>query len=112
MDEAGIASRLFEIVRQRLQVQGGGTVEKIVVRCGKLELIDRNALVTSWRQVCAGTELENSPLELHLDTAVARCQMCRNEFELEPYTRACPRCRCEQFSIVHQPPVLESLFIS
>jgi len=108
LHEQQLAEKLYRILQTYLPPDSSRRLRKIVVRCGQLDKVDSDRLGRCWHAVAAGPAYQASHIELHYDPPGAKCTDCNHAFELSEDTSCCPRCGCEQFVIVHQPPTLET----
>jgi len=109
--ERRLAQRIYSILQQYVPAEDSRRLRKVVVRCGEMDALDADRLAASWPEVAVGPAYRDSYIELHRDEAEARCVHCNHVFPVADRTSACPRCGHEQFSIVHQPPRIETFVL-
>jgi len=108
-EEKMLAQKIHEIMNTELHsVNGRRKLRKIIVRCDDTDMLDIEKLNESWRQVATESIYDASHIELHHDPLFGKCLVCNEEFELDDDTSRCPRCHCEQFKIIHEPPTIET----
>jgi len=107
--EQQLAARIYELLRDVIDPEYEKKLRKVIVRCGELEPLDIKLLNQEWSQVAQGPAYQGSFIELHREESQARCNLCSHVFALADSTSKCPRCKHEQFTIVHETPTIEAI---
>jgi hydrogenase nickel incorporation protein HypA/HybF len=91
MHELSIAVSIVDGVLEELERQkGGGEVEAVHLRVGRLSGVDKDALMFSYGVACEGTRLERSRLVVEDVEVAIFCSACGSE---RP-TRSFPQLTC------------------
>jgi Zn finger protein HypA/HybF involved in hydrogenase expression len=106
-DEQTLAKKIHEVMKQQL-VNGEGRLRKVLIRCDEMGRLDAGRLNDHWHQIATEPIFESSFIEVHADPPFGRCVLCKEEFELDDNTSRCPHCHCEQFTVVHELPTIET----
>ena len=106
--EETLAEKIYHVMQAYLPAEGPQRLKKVVVRCGELDAIDLGQLNHCWTTAATGSAYRDSRLEIVREGAVGRCLTCNQTFEIGDHTSACPRCGCEQFTIMHPVPTIET----
>lgn len=93
MHELSIATRLIEIVSERVAEAGGGRVTAVTIRVGRLTCVHEDALRFSFTLAREGTPLAQAELRIVAVPVSIWCPPCGREFELAGIqSLACPHC--------------------
>jgi hydrogenase nickel incorporation protein HypA/HybF len=76
------------------------------VSCGKLYVINDEALAFAFEAIARGTICENVKLEIEHKPIEAKCKSCGTIFDIETNNGKCPECRGEAFELEPDPPLL------
>lgn len=93
MHELSIALSIVDIATEAVQNNGGGTVEVLYLKLGKLSGVVKDALLSTWEIACAGTQIEGSQLVIEEVPVVIHCSSCDADRTLHSINRfICPVC--------------------
>lgn len=93
MHELSIATRLIEIVAERVAEEGGGRVTAVTIRVGRLTCVHEDALRFGFEIAREGTPLALAELRIVSVPVSVWCPACDREFELAGIqSLACPHC--------------------
>jgi hydrogenase nickel incorporation protein HypA/HybF len=93
MHELSIAISIVQIAAEAAENNGGGTVESLYLKLGKLSGVVKEALLFSWDLACAGTPIEGARLVIEEVPITARCVACEADRTLVSVNDlACPVC--------------------
>ena len=76
MHELSIALSIVDIATEAARRNGGGTVEALYLRLGKLSGVAKEALLFSWELACADSPIEGSRLVIEEVPIVVHCASC------------------------------------
>jgi Zn finger protein HypA/HybF involved in hydrogenase expression len=107
VDEETLARKIHEVMTNEL-ASAHGRLRKVVIRCESIGVPDAVLLNEHWRRIATEPVFESSFIEVHADPPFGRCALCHLEFEIDEETSRCPKCSCEQFTLVHEPPTIET----
>jgi Zn finger protein HypA/HybF involved in hydrogenase expression len=106
IDEKTLAAKIHEVMKA--QIAGTGRLRKISISCDEMGGLNTGLLNNYWQQIATEPVFKSSFIEVHANPPFARCLMCNEEFELDDNTARCPHCHCEQFTVVHELPTIET----
>ena len=93
MHELSIALSIVDIATEAAEKNGGGKVEAVYLRVGKLSGVVKDALLFSWELACADTSIKGSRLVIEEVPIVVHCGSCDADRTLDSITRlVCPVC--------------------
>ena len=93
MHELSIALSIVDIATEAARKNGGGTVEALYLRLGKLSGVAKDALLFSWEIACADTPIKGSRLIIEEVPVVVHCSSCDADRTIDPTDDfACPVC--------------------
>ena len=93
MHELSIALSIVDIATEAAEKHGGGTVEALYLKLGKLSGVVKDALLFSWELACAGTPIEGSRLVIEEVPVVVHCGSCNADRMLDSINNfICPVC--------------------
>lgn len=92
MHELSIVLSIVDLSEQEVKKNNAEKVVEIELEIGKLSGIEPYALDFAWDQAIVNTVLENAQRKTKYIGAVAVCQDCGKEFELENIYDECPYC--------------------
>lgn len=92
MHELSIATSILEAVQSEAGRRPGTRFTKVGVRIGELAGVDTDSLTFGWEAITTDTEWEHLLLEVERTAWVNRCTACKEEFRVENYQTACPKC--------------------
>jgi hydrogenase nickel incorporation protein HypA/HybF len=94
MHELSIALSIVNIAVETLEKNGGGKVERLYLKLGKLSGVVKDALLFSWELACADTLLEGSCLVIEEIPIAVYCSVCNADRRLEAANNFfCPVCQ-------------------
>jgi Zn finger protein HypA/HybF involved in hydrogenase expression len=106
VDEITLARKIHEVMKE--QLAGTGRLRKISISCDEMGGLNTALLNDCWHRIATEPVFKSSFIEVHANPPFARCLMCKEEFELDDNTARCPHCHCEQFTVVHELPTIET----
>ncbi len=92
MHELSIAMNIVEIVEEEAHKAQATEVCEVVLQIGSLSGILPDALEFALPEAVRGGMLEKTLFTLEIVIAVAVCEECCNEFELQDHVKICPFC--------------------
>jgi hydrogenase nickel incorporation protein HypA/HybF len=92
MHEVGIASSLLECVAAEAEKHPGAQLISVCVRIGELSNVDKDALDFAFEALTRDTDLENLKLIVEWCPRRQRCTACAEQFAVQEYELACPKC--------------------
>ena len=105
VNEQTLAQKIYQIMKEQFT---HGRLRKVVIRCDSMNQMDVSRLNSYWHQIATDLNFQSSHIEVHHDPPFGKCLVCNEEFELSDETARCPRCRHEQFRIIHESPTIET----
>jgi len=91
MHELSIALSMMDRIREEA-ARHSGAVRSVQVKIGVLSGVDTEALRFAWEIARAGTELEQTELQIESVSLRVRCPECGEVYSPEIFSLACPRC--------------------
>lgn len=93
MHELSIAIRVIGLAEEHLRAAGGGRVERVTLRVGRLAAVEAAALQTACETAAADTPLEQAEVRIVEVPVRIWCPSCRREVDLPGLVPlACPEC--------------------
>ena len=93
MHELSIALSIVDIAAETVKTNGGGRVEALYLKLGRLSGVVKDSLLFSWDIACAGTPIEGSRLVIEEVPIVVHCRSCDADRTLDSINRFfCPVC--------------------
>ena len=84
---------IVDIAVEAAEKNGGGTVESLYLKLGKLSGVVRDSLLFSWDLACAGTPLEGARLVIEEVPVKVHCILCDADRTLDSANDlSCPVC--------------------
>ncbi|MFZ9035522.1 MAG: hydrogenase maturation nickel metallochaperone HypA [Francisellaceae bacterium] len=100
MHELSLCRHLIQLVEKQLEdVPVSRVVEKVMLRCGSLAVVDVSAMSFWFPVVTESTRLKGARLEIVEDKAMARCGNCDLEFTIKSLIETCPFCQNQNLEI-------------
>lgn len=100
MHEIGIASSILECVAEEAAKHPDAQLISVCVRIGELSNIDQDALDFAFEALTRDTELEHVKLVVEWCPRRQRCTVCSEEFAVQDYELACPKCGSPQTACI------------
>ena len=92
MHELTIVWNIMKIAEEQVIKHNCAVVESIDLDIGDLAGIEMEAFLFAWKSALGGTVLENAQLKINQIGALAKCNECNQQFELEDLYEVCPNC--------------------
>ena len=93
MHELSIAMSMVEMATEEAARHGGGKVDALYLKLGRLSGVVKDALLFSWEVACEGTPLAGSRLVIEEVPIVVHCPNCGDNKQLEAINAIyCPVC--------------------
>jgi len=93
MHELSIALSIVDLATEAADKNGGGKVEALYLKLGKLSGVMKDSLLFSWDLACAGTRIEGARLVVEELPVTVHCGSCETERMLDSINSfACPIC--------------------
>jgi hydrogenase nickel incorporation protein HypA/HybF len=93
MHELSIALSIVDIATEAARKNGGGTVEALYLRLGKLSGVAKDALLFSWELASADTPIKGSRLIIEEVPVVVHCTLCDADRTIDSTDNfECPVC--------------------
>jgi hydrogenase nickel incorporation protein HypA/HybF len=93
MHELSIAVSIVEMAEQESARHGGGKVQVVHLRLGKLSGVVKEALLSSYEMACAATPLEGSQLRIEEIPVEVFCPDCKASRPVASlFSMVCPEC--------------------
>ena len=100
MHEVGIASSILECVSAEAQKHLGAQILSVCVRVGELSNVDKAALDFAFEALTRGTDLDRLKLVVEWCPRRQKCTACSEEFAVQDFELACPRCGSLQTTLI------------
>ncbi len=107
-NEKILAEKIHKIILNEISDNDERRLSKVIISCDATDSIDIKILNEHWHQMATEPQLLKSHIEIQHRQQLVRCILCNRDFELDEQTLICPFCHCEQFKIIHKPPVIEA----
>lgn len=105
MHEASIAQSLFEVILAETKKQNAKPLSA-KISCGAFSGVNNEVLSFAFEAISKGTVCEGLTLEIEQKPIQARCKKCNNTFTFDVHQPSCPKCRCEDFELLPDAPLL------
>lgn len=92
MHELSIAMSIVEICTEEARKAEATKVTRVELEVGSLSGIEVEALEFSWDVAVQNSLVEGSKLTIQKTQAIARCNECKKEFEVDNFYSICPFC--------------------
>ena len=92
MHELSIVMSIVDIAEEEAAKANVKSFDTIVLEIGTLSGIVMEALDFAWPDAVSNTVLDRAYREIHHVSAVAKCNDCSCEFEVQTLYEACPDC--------------------
>ena len=92
MHEFSIAQSVVALACEEADKAGACRVLKVGLEVGVLSGVVPESLEFCFPVACRQTKAEGAELEIHVESAQARCRSCGAEFAVEDLIFACPEC--------------------
>jgi hydrogenase nickel incorporation protein HypA/HybF len=110
MHEYSLISALMRELEQRRLAEGADRLLAIRLEVGEFAGVEPELLRSAFRQLTAGTWLEQTTIELHAVPLSARCDGCGHEFPVRRFQFVCPSCCATAVTVVRgEELMLESI---
>ncbi|MCF6765678.1 hydrogenase maturation nickel metallochaperone HypA [Thiotrichales bacterium 19S3-7] len=91
MHEFSICQSIIQIVSNQLETESP-KVEKIILTIGQLAAIDTESLKFWFPVAARNTKVDSAELDISISKGRAKCQTCKQKFDLEKLYQACTFC--------------------
>ena len=108
INEKTLVGKIYEVMKHQLASETGRLRKVMIHYDPSVDSIDSIKINELWQEIAVEPIFESSHIEVHSEPPGGRCLLCNQEFELDSNTSRCPFCHCEQFKIIHEPPVIET----
>jgi hydrogenase nickel incorporation protein HypA/HybF len=93
MHELSIALSIVDIASEAAAKNGGGKVEALYLKLGKLSGVVKDSLLFAWDLACEGTPIAGSRLVIEEIPVVVHCKACDADHTVDTImSSACPVC--------------------
>ncbi len=92
MHELSIVMSIVEIAEEEAAKADVKRFDTIVLEIGTLSGVVMEALDFAWSSAVSNTVLDGAQKEIHSIAAVAKCNDCNCEFDVQTLYEACPEC--------------------
>jgi hydrogenase nickel incorporation protein HypA/HybF len=92
MHELSLVNAMLDIVAEYAGRRGFRKVNSLKLSCGRLSCIEPEALHFAFSIQSQGTTAAGASLELEVLPVVISCLACAQDFDVDAYPAACPRC--------------------
>ncbi|NLE29169.1 MAG: hydrogenase maturation nickel metallochaperone HypA [Phycisphaerae bacterium] len=106
--EETLVKQIYQVMKHQLAHEKGRLRKVMIHYDSSADSIDPEKLNRLWKEIAVEPIFESSHIEVHSEAPGGCCLLCNQEFELDATTACCPFCHCEQFKIIHEPPVIET----
>jgi hydrogenase nickel incorporation protein HypA/HybF len=100
MHEAGIAQAALGHIVEQSRIHGRGRATRVVLRIGALSGVDPEALRFALEAILPDSPVAGACVEFELVSALARCPVCRTEFQPGASLFECPACKALGATVV------------
>ena len=101
MHELSVALSIMDIATEAAKENGGGKVEALYLKLGRLSGVVKDALLFSWEVACADTSLKGSRLVIEEVPIVIHCSTCSEDRTVDSLNGFdCPVCHEPAAAIV------------
>jgi len=105
MHEATIAQSLFEVISSEVKKQNSKPVSAKIT-CGAFSGINNEALSFAFEAISKDTDCEGLKLDIEQKPIQAKCKKCAGVFPLDLHKPNCPNCRCDDFELLPDAPLM------
>ncbi|MFH1370962.1 MAG: hydrogenase maturation nickel metallochaperone HypA [Planctomycetota bacterium] len=105
MHEATIAQSVLAAISAEAKKQNARPVAARI-SCGVFNGVNDEVLRFAFEAISKNTACEGLKLNIEQKPIQARCKKCDNIFALELHEPGCPKCRCEDFELLPDAPLL------
>jgi hydrogenase nickel incorporation protein HypA/HybF len=93
MHELSIALSIVDLATDAADKNGGGKVEALYLKLGKLSGVGKDSLLFSWDLACSGTRIEGARLVIEDVPVTVHCSFCERERTIDSINNfTCPVC--------------------
>ena len=100
MHELSIAQSIVEIVEEEALKNDVNVVTEVEVEVGTLSGIEPDALEFAWEVASVEGIAKGSRMIIRKVQARGRCSDCSEEFDVENFFEACPKCKNPWFDVI------------
>lgn len=108
MHELGIASSIFDIVKQYVPEKRAGQVRRVRVRVGEMAGVVPDSLLMCFDAVVANTPYRSAALDIEQVPMTGECAACGAAFSMAQPVFRCPVCRGIHVSLLSGRELLVS----
>jgi Zn finger protein HypA/HybF involved in hydrogenase expression len=108
IDEQALVKRVYEVMKRQLGNTQGHLRKVLIHYDSSTDSFDSAKINELWQEIAIEPVFESSHIEIHAESPNGRCLLCNQDFELDSTTLRCPHCHCEQFKVIHDPPMIET----
>jgi hydrogenase nickel incorporation protein HypA/HybF len=105
MHEAMVAQNLLEKISEEAAKQNAKPISA-KISCGKLYVINDEALCFAFQAIAQGTTCESMKLQIEHKPIQAHCKNCDLDFDIEFSQPACPSCGEDDFELLPDAPLI------
>ena len=110
MHETAFMQNLIATVKQVAEKHNAARVNRVVLSVGKLANVLPEALSFAFEALTQDGIMKGAELEIKHLPAVARCDSCGHEYQVDEWPLSCPACQSRSFVITGGEEVyLESI---
>jgi hydrogenase nickel incorporation protein HypA/HybF len=100
MHELSIAENVLGIVKEASLNAHATKVTRIVIEIGRLSGIERDALDFALGVVLKDSIAAGAEYQINIIPAIARCEECGKEGDMQDFYSSCPACGSHQMEII------------
>ncbi|WP_273225113.1 hydrogenase maturation nickel metallochaperone HypA [Geosporobacter ferrireducens] len=90
--EVSITADLFEIIKENILLHNLSKISRVVLKIGEMTCLEESALRFSFEAFSKDTAVEGAALSIDRVKATARCDQCKNIYEISYFNKICPLC--------------------
>lgn len=100
MHELSIVRSIIGIVAREAEKAGAERVTEVNLEIGELSGIEFDSLDFAFKNMAAGSVIENAAIIIEKSKGTARCSKCGNEFLIENFIGSCNKCSAYDLEII------------
>jgi hydrogenase nickel incorporation protein HypA/HybF len=105
MHEASIAQSVFDAISAEAKKQKGRPVAA-KISCGAFSGVNNESLLFAFEVISKDSICEGLKLDIEQKPIQAKCKKCDYIFVFDLHKPGCPKCRCEDFELLADAPLL------
>lgn len=93
MHELSLIHEVFKVLEEQVKTHKVKKVHQVHLKVGKMMSVVPSSLSFCFEILAQGTSLEGAKLEIEEIPVKCRCRKCGQEFIVESFIFACPKCK-------------------